>query len=147
MTTSNLAEVILPLSPSQQGMLFDSLGGAQAGSHLEQWVCSLQGPLDAELFRGVWQRILDRHSVLRTGFVWREQSEPLQIVVKRLSLPFERLDWTSLPAAERQARLAAYLDADRQRGFQLSKPPLMRMALIRLDPDQHWFVWTHHHIL
>ena len=33
------------------------------------------------------------------------------------------------------------------RGFDLSRPPLQRVRLIRLGEDRHWLIWTHHHIL
>ena len=32
-------------------------------------------------------------------------------------------------------------------GFDLSRPPLQRVRLIRLGEDRHWLIWTHHHIL
>ena len=32
-------------------------------------------------------------------------------------------------------------------GFDLSKAPLIRLALIRVADDAYYFVWTHHHIV
>ena len=42
-----------------------------------------------------------------------------------------RLDLAPLSAGGQEARLEAYLAADRARGFDLARPPLMRLALLR----------------
>ena len=49
--------------------------------------------------------------------------------------------------AEREARLAEWLRADRARGFALDAPPLLRLTLLRLDDDEHRLVWTFHHAI
>ncbi|MGH9335722.1 MAG: non-ribosomal peptide synthetase, partial [Vicinamibacteria bacterium] len=45
------------------------------------------------------------------------------------------------------SRLAAYLEEDRRKGFELSKAPLMRLALIRTSEEEHYCAWSFHHIL
>ena len=46
-----------------------------------------------------------------------------------------------------EAALAAVSRRERVEGFDLSRPPLQRVRLIRLGKDRHWLIWTHHHIL
>ena len=57
--------------------------------------------------------------------------------------------WTcaGCPAAEQQQRVKAITGSGRGLGFDLSKPPLMRLMLIRLAEGLSQFVWSHHHIL
>src|SRR4029078_1144027 len=43
--------------------------------------------------------------------------------------------------------LQAFLEADRRRGFKLSKPPLMRLTLLDTGQGSQILVWSHHHIL
>ena len=43
--------------------------------------------------------------------------------------------------------LVCRLQDDRRRGFDLARPPLLRLALHRLKDDHYQFVWTSHHIL
>ncbi|MFB2923834.1 condensation domain-containing protein [Aerosakkonema funiforme] len=140
-------EAIYPLSAPQQGMLFETLIAPESGMHIEQLSCALRGSLDAIAFEKAWQRAIDRHSILRTCFAWKEQDRPLQIVIQQVPVPFERLDWRSLSLSEQQVQLEAFLEADRQSGFQLSKPPLMRLTLIQLAEAEHLLIWSHHHIL
>src|SRR5207302_2983958 len=73
--------------------------------------------------------------------------EPLQIVHRQVQLPLAQLDWREFSPIEQKDRLEAYLAEDRERGFDLSRPPLMRHALIRLSEQSHIFVWSCHHIL
>src|SRR5436309_1409863 len=147
MANVDLIEDIYPLTPMQQGMLFHALYAPGSEAYFEQLSCGLAGSLDAAAFRRAWQRVMDRHAVLRTAFDWEETAEPMQVVFRQLELPFEELDWRSLPASERRQRLATFLSADRERGFPPGAPPLMRLALIHLADEEHFFVWSHHHLL
>jgi len=140
-------EAIYPLSAPQQGMLFETLYGLESGMHVEQFTCTLRGNINISAFKQGWERIVERHSVLRTGFVWKEQQQPLQVVLRRVEVPFEQQDWRGYQLLEQQEQLAGYLRSDRTRNFNLSQPPLMRLALFHLALDTYQFVWTHHHIL
>jgi amino acid adenylation domain-containing protein/non-ribosomal peptide synthase protein (TIGR01720 family) len=140
-------EDIYPLTPLQQGMLFHVLMMPEQKMYINHVRGQLVGPLDDAAMEKAWQEVLERHPVLRTGFVLRNLNRPLQIVHHRLSMPIHREDWSGLPETGQEARLASYLDADLERGFDLEQPPLMRFALMRLGDDLHQFVWTFHHLL
>ena len=49
-------------------------------AYFEQLACRLRGALDATAFRRAWQRLVDRHPVLRTAFEWEESEQPVQVV-------------------------------------------------------------------
>lgn len=138
---------MLPLSPSQRGMLFETLASRRPGIHLEQSILALRGNVDPATFEAAWRRVLRHHPALRTAFVWRDVDEPRRITDDDATLDLITEDWSALPAAEQRARLQRALDADRARGFDLSRAPLMRVALYRLGHESWQAVWTHHHIL
>jgi hypothetical protein len=140
-------EAIYPLSPMQEGMLFHTLYAPASGVYFQQVVCTFGGGLDAAALRRAWQGVVERHAVLRTAFVWERRDKPLQVVRRRAVLPWEEQDWRGLGPEEQEARLEAYLAADRERGFDPAKSPLMRCALMRVGDDRYEFVWSHHHIL
>ena len=121
-------EDLYPLTPMQQGMLFHSLYDPHSGVYFEQVNCALHGDLDVTAFDLAWQRVVERHPVLRTGFQWQQRDEPFQVVYRRARLPLEQHDWRDAPPEEQAERLAAYEQADRSRGFDLSHTPLMRLA-------------------
>ncbi|WP_334270992.1 condensation domain-containing protein [Bradyrhizobium sp. 1(2017)] len=144
-------EDIYPLSPMQQGMLFHAMHDGESGLYVNQVAAEIRG-LDAGKLRRAWQAASDRHAMLRTGFAWRDLSgAPQQVVYRRAEVPFAEEDWRARSAAWDQAQLdAALARVSRQEqaaGFDLSRPPLQRVRLIRLGDDRHWLIWTHHHIL
>jgi amino acid adenylation domain-containing protein/non-ribosomal peptide synthase protein (TIGR01720 family) len=145
LTAPNI-EATYPLSPLQQGMLFHSLRDPDAAFYCQQSVTATEG-LDVSAFRRAWQRLLDRHTILRTSFHWEGLDSPLQAVHREVALPVEEHDWRALPPADQKARLTAFLLKDRKRGFVLSEPPMLRLALIHIDEDTWYYVWSHHHIL
>ncbi|MGE0127957.1 MAG: condensation domain-containing protein [Blastocatellales bacterium] len=140
-------EDIYPLSPVQQGMLFHALYDPKAGMYLEQKTCFLNGDLNVSAFERAWRRVVERHPVLRTAFVWQGLDEPMQVVRQKASLSWMQEDWREFTPEEQQTRSSAFLQTDRARGMELSKAPLMRLALFRLTDDSYQLTWTHHHIL
>nr|QEO74128.1 condensation domain-containing protein [uncultured bacterium] len=139
---------IYPLSPGQQGMLMVLLlSGPESGVYFDQSVVTLKGELDAALWHRAWQRVVDRHSSLRTLFVWEGCPQPLQEVRRQAELPWTELDWSGLPEPERAARLVDFLGEDRARGFDLGSPPLMRLSLIRWDDESWKMIWSFHHLI
>ncbi|MCP4404988.1 MAG: hypothetical protein GY801_47765 [bacterium] len=140
-------EAIYPLSPTQQGMLVETLAAPDSGIHVEQMSWELQGQLDLSSFERVWQRIVARHSILRTGFLWKEQTEPLQFVLKEGKVPIAQQDWRDFSPEQQQERFQDELNADRRQGFHLTSVPVMRIAVIRLQTDLFRIIWTYHHIL
>lgn len=140
-------EAIYPLSPTQQGMLFDSLLNPGSGVLVQQASFRIEGPLDRTLLRSAWEKVVARHPVLRTSFLWEGRETPLQVVRERVELPWEELDWRDLPAGRQEAELALLLTRDARRGFDLMRAPLVRITLIVLGHDAHQLIFTHHHII
>ncbi|MDF0674711.1 MAG: amino acid adenylation domain-containing protein [Nitrospira sp.] len=138
---------IYPLSPMQEGMLFHTLMNPGTGIYLMQNRYLLEGDLNYDAFVRAWNVVLDRHPVLRTSFVWKNQKRPLQAVHKRVDVPIVSLDWRGQTRREQIARLDAELEAELREGFDFAKAPLMRLWLIRLADDRYQFVHSFHHIL
>src|SRR5437867_6426611 len=135
------------LSPMQQGLLFHSLSARKPGVDIEQILCALPEALNVECFVRAWQRVVDRHTILRTSFRWEGLAEPRQEVHPTVRIHFERIDWRGFPTNERAKELKGHLAADRQRGFDLTLPPLMRLALFRTGEAEYQLLWTFHHAL
>jgi len=86
-------EDIYPLSGLQQGLLFHSLYAPQSAVYVVSVTRRLGGRLDVAAFRRAWQHVVERHAVLRTAFVGHELDRPVQVVRRRVTLPFELHDW------------------------------------------------------
>ncbi len=145
--STRTVEDIYELSPLQQGLLFHSHSVDDPEMYVAQRSYQLHGKLDQEALAQAWRDVVARHPALRTSFHWDDLEQPLQVVRGDASVELNALDWRELSPAAQQERLGQYLADDRNRGFDLARAPLMRLALIRLDDDRHQFVWTHHMIL
>ncbi|HEX7240350.1 MAG TPA: amino acid adenylation domain-containing protein, partial [Longimicrobiaceae bacterium] len=139
-------EDVYPLTPMQEGMLFQALYDPDGSAYVGQFGFELSGELDVDAFRGAWQGAVDRHPALRSAPVWKGLEHPLQVVRRRAELPFRVHDWRTVPPAERRAGIEEHLRADRARGFDLARAPLIRLALFRLEDRLYHLVWTHHHL-
>ncbi|WP_265923327.1 non-ribosomal peptide synthetase, partial [Cupriavidus nantongensis] len=132
---------LYPLSPMQAGMLFHSVLAPEGSAYTNQLRVDVDG-LDPVRFIAAWQAALARHDSLRCGFLHRGD-QPLQWVARSVRLPVTTEDWSGRDAAELDRFAAAEL-AER---FDLQRPPLMRLALLRTGAHRHHLVWTVHHLL
>ncbi|MEM6451447.1 MAG: amino acid adenylation domain-containing protein [Cyanobacteria bacterium P01_D01_bin.105] len=138
---------IYPLSPTQQGLLFHSLSEAQAGAYIVQVSYTLKGDLQNEAFAKAWQQLANRHTILRSAFVWKNINAPVQVVGHQVNVPIHWHQWETASEEEQQQRLSELLKGDRMQGFNLSHAPLMRINAIQLGESHYKIIWTHHHIL
>src|SRR6185295_138292 len=136
-----------PLSPMQEGMLFHSLLAPGSGVYVTQARYDLES-LDLGSFRSACEAVLARHAVLRTGFHAATGSRPsVQVVRRALPSPLRVDEGRGLPAGERASWLEALARSERQVGFELSRPPLVRLVLVRVSETGYHLVWTHHHLV
>jgi hypothetical protein len=140
-------EDVYPLTPFQQGMLFHVLNAPDTGIYLAQQRYTLRGELDAAAFKNAFQSVVNRHQALRTAIVLSSRRGPLQVVYRRVNLPWAEHDWRGLSPAEESRRMAALLREDYDLGFDLSAAPLMRTALVRRGEDLYEFLWSFHHLI
>jgi amino acid adenylation domain-containing protein len=136
-----------PLAAMQRGMLVHGLLDSRDGVYVQQLVVTLRESFRVPLFRAAWQRLVDRHDVLRTSFCLDDLDEPVQRVHESIDCDLDECDWRQAGIHEGEQRLAAYLRDDRLRGFALDDPPLWRLSLFRLGEDDYRLVWTSHHAL
>src|SRR5437764_14346385 len=132
------------LLPMQQGMLFHTLSGAGSDVYVGQFICELDQNLDLDAFQRAWQRVTERHAVLRTALRYEGLKEPLQQVYSNVPVNFQIVDWAT---QQDDNALDQFLLAERERGFDLTNPPLMRFVLLEHFQGKYLFIWTHHHIL
>jgi amino acid adenylation domain-containing protein/non-ribosomal peptide synthase protein (TIGR01720 family)/FkbM family methyltransferase len=140
-------EDVYPVAPLQEGMLFDTVSADAAGVYVAQHVFELEGALDVPAFARAWKAVAERHAALRTGFSWHAGEARMQVVRGRVELPVHTDDWSALPEPEQARRQEAYLREGRARGFEVARPPLMRLALFRTGPSRHRFVWSFHQMV
>jgi amino acid adenylation domain-containing protein len=140
-------EDIYPATPMQAGLLFHTLLQPHSGVYLMQHRYWIEGSVDIDVFRETWQMIVDRHPILRTIFFWDTQTQPHQVVKRRMTLPFDYYDWQGLSDSEQEARLEELLATERREGFDLGSAAPLRIRLFRLGDRRYLLIRSHHHIL
>jgi amino acid adenylation domain-containing protein len=135
------------LTPTQQAMLIYSLYAPESQAYFEQVCYTYRGPLNISAFAAAWQRVIERHQILRTSFSTQDAERLSQFVHNEATLSLQQHDWRGLPASEQESRRDRFLKADSDRGFDLGIAPLIRVALLQTDDDAFWIVVSNHHII
>lgn len=132
----------------QEGMLFHALLSPDSSAYFEQTSYRLQGELQPEIVQKTLDELFKRHDILRTAFIHEGRDRPLQVVLKHRPADFTYKDISTVPnAAEKEKWINQFKEEDLKRSFDLTRDVLMRVALIRLNPLEYEFIWSHHHIL
>ncbi|MFF2412442.1 amino acid adenylation domain-containing protein, partial [Streptomyces sp. NPDC058092] len=135
------------MTPTQQGILFQSRHGERAGLYHAQVVLDIAQDLDAGAFRRSWERTAQRHAALRTGFLDQMGEEPLQTVWESVDVSLVHEDWRTQDEEQRSDRLKALLRRDREQGFAMDRAPLWRLHVARLGQARYQVLWSLHYLL
>src|ERR1700760_3622546 len=93
-------EDIYPLSPLQEGILFHVLLEPGRGAYAVHLKFTINGDFNIAAFKLAWQKVLDRHSVLRSSFVWEKVRKPLQIIRRQVTVAWDEQDWREFSEAK-----------------------------------------------
>ena len=144
---NNDIQDIYELTPLQQGMLFHTLYTPESSSYNVQLCSHLKGKLDEGAFQKSWALLLERYIVLRTSFVWERIEKPYQVVHRNAEMEIQKHDWRALSCDDQKQHIDTFIEQDRNAQFDLTKAPLMRLTLLRLDETHYQMIWTFHHII
>lgn len=133
-----------PLSPAQRGMFFlQYLDGAGTAYNIPA-AYRIRGPLDREKTERVFRELAARHESLRTSFFMRGE-EPVQRIHGEADFTVDYMSYQGGAEGEGEPPDALLLSLIRP--FNLAKPPLMRVTLIRLGHEDHLLFFDIHHII
>jgi amino acid adenylation domain-containing protein len=131
----------LPLSFAQSRLWFlYQLEGA-TGTYNMTGALSLSGPLQVEALKQALRTIIQRHESLRTSFQTVD-GVPVQVIDPH---PVWELTMVNLAGKETEAEKLAYRES--QTPFDLTKSPLLRVTLLKLQPEKHILLINMHHII
>ncbi|CDG82376.1 non-ribosomal peptide synthetase [Janthinobacterium agaricidamnosum] len=139
----------MPLSPVQHRLwLVDRLASpAQRSAYNIAAALRLSGALDPQRLQCALNALVRRHEVLRTSYPHSEDGDPYAAIAAVLELPLPLLDLSAQPPAQARRSVAGLLAEQRRQPFELEHGPLLRMALLRLDPRQHVLLLCVHHMV
>lgn len=109
-------------------------------------VWRLSGPLRVDLLQRCLNLVVARHESLRAS-IHSDDGMPYQVVTPAAEVPLQVTDLRALPAAEREQRARAEIDAQRDEPFDLAAGPLCRFRLLLLDDGAYVFCQGFHYII
>ena len=136
----------LPLSFAQQRLWVAWRLDPDSAAYNVPLAIRLRGALLVSDLRESLGAAVRRHEMLRTLFR-EDESGPVQVILPAAPLDLPVVDLGGLPAAAREAELRRLGDAEAGRPFDLSRGPLTRTTLLLLQPEEHAFLLTMHHII
>jgi len=127
---------VLPLSPTQGGILFEALSNNE-NAYNAVVQARLSGPLDPEKLVAAFEAEIASLDVLRACFIWENLQQPVQVIRRNVALRFEIYKGDPEP----------HLAAARAEVFDLTQAPLMSLRLVEESPERFVLIWACHHII
>ena len=138
-------EDIVPLTPSQQGLAFESMARAEGTEdpyHI-QVTLLLKGSLDAQSMRRAWQTLIARHAILRLTLAPAHLASSLGIIHLAPFSDALELELTG----DLQTRLSALKAYDLAEPFAFETKPLVRLRMADLGDGQCAVLISKHHLI
>jgi amino acid adenylation domain-containing protein len=105
----------------------------------------LRGALNAAALQRAFDALVARHEILRTTYAAHED-QVVQVIHASQPVPFDYVDLSELEASAREAEVLRITRERGARPFDLATDLLMRVALLRVDAEEHVLLFESHHI-
>jgi non-ribosomal peptide synthetase component F/thioesterase domain-containing protein len=154
-TISNMAptahrdaeEVIaFPLSPAQERIWRSSIASPFSTVYNGAFRMNLAGPVDPAVLEATMNDIVARHEVLRASIEFVD-GKPMQILAPAISLKLCTEDLSMLAPEAREHEFDRISLREAQHNFDLSKGPLLRIGLVRMEDQRSVFLLTVHQVI
>ena len=137
----------LPLSYGQQRLWFLwQLDPSSTAFHVQHAV-RLTGELNLQALRVSLNGLIERHEALRTNYGIGATGIVEQTILPSLQLPLPEIDLTVIAQLEHDRRIQMEVTRLLSQPFDLTRVPLLRVAVIRLTSYEQILVIVMHHII
>jgi amino acid adenylation domain-containing protein len=141
----NTPTVEVPLTEAQLEIwLSAQLGDDASCAFNESFTLLMHGELDTQTLHDSLQDLLTRHEALRATIVPERNSLHFSSSAQ-LSMPFD--DLSQMSASQRAATMERAKQQEASTPFDLINGPVIRLRLLRLEPQSHALIFTSHHII
>ena len=139
-----VTEEVPVTEPQLEVWLSDQLSDEASCCFNESFSLRMKGKVNEQALKDAVRSLVNRHDALRAKFVHEGQ---VQKFAPHIDLDIPTVDLTSLPAADRDARVAETIRDDAHTSFRLAEGPMVRAQLLKLAPDSWQLIFTAHHIV
>ncbi|QJB31617.1 hypothetical protein HF329_09965 [Chitinophaga oryzae] len=136
-----------PLSSSQRRLwILSQLEADDTAYHIAVGY-RFEGTLEVQALEKAFQRLIERHEILRTVFRVQEDGEPVQVVLPAEHSGFSLLQDDLRDRHDKDEEIRKRLNEALMVPFTLTTPPLLRAGLYRTADDQWTLLAVIHHIV
>ncbi|VEG55906.1 peptide synthetase [Mycolicibacterium aurum] len=158
-TDAEAVDDVWAMSPLQQGVYYQStLDSAATATYLAQNTFDFDRRIDLEALQDAFTAMLHRHPQLRVGFRTVEHAENnpapdattlIQVVLTDPPSAITVVDLGDRSNGDPEVadRIRATIDADRTTPFDIGRPPLVRLTVLRLPGGRDRMLLTYHFLL
>ena len=133
-------EAVYPATSLQQGFIFYLLSHPENNTYQVPSLFDYHHALDSSLYKQAWLLAVQTFPALRLCFNWEEA--PIQIITKSGNLNFFEHDISAID--DKKQAIANIRRSDEAQSFDLTKPSLFRVHLIKHN-DTHYTIFTNEH--
>ena len=136
---------IYSLTPMQEGMLYNSIAHKGSHAYFEQLSFDVHSEMDVSLLEKSLNAIIQRHEILRSVFNYKKAKRPIQNILKERFANVYYEDLTHID--EKENYIKDFKEKDKEKGFDLSRDILIRLAVFKTEAQTYKLVFGFHHIL
>jgi amino acid adenylation domain-containing protein len=136
----------LPLSFAQQRLWFLDQLEANSTAYTIPFSVIVEGKLDIAALDASLQEVIRRHESLRTTY-HSDGGRPHQVIAEHMTLPLPVADLQNSVESMRMTLARRILQEETLKPFDLQRGPLIRVWLLRLQPQEHVVTIMMHHIV
>ena len=136
-----------PIGRLQHGMIYHSDLDKESAIFHDVFSFRLKLPYDELKLREAIARLAARHSIYRSSFHLEGYSQPLQIVHRKIEMPFSVEDLRGETEEEQRSQLVAWVEVEKRNRFDWAQAPLMRLHVQRYSDEAFQFIVSFHHAI
>ncbi|OUC99959.1 non-ribosomal peptide synthetase [Streptosporangium minutum] len=138
---SATAEWTAPVTPLQKGLFFQAQLAGSAGHYVAQNYFAFDRRLDTDALAEAMAYVIARHPVVGAGFSTDAGGNPVQVLAAGRRVGVRTVVLST------DAEVEALRAQDRDTGFDLDEPPLIRLTVVRLPGDRDGLLLSYHLLL
>ncbi|MEU6166979.1 non-ribosomal peptide synthetase [Streptomyces tanashiensis] len=135
------AERTAPVTPLQRGLFFQAQMAGTGGHYVAQNWFAFDRRLDTDALAEAMAAVIARHPVVGAGFTTDDDGNPVQVLRAGRRIGVRTVELSG------DAEVEALRVRDRNTGFDLSEPPLIRLTVVRLPDGRDGLLFSYHLLL
>lgn len=134
---------IYPLTPLQEGMMYQGLAEEQKGAYILQTVYTVKEEMNPSLMKAALYLTCEKYPVLKTRIVGQGLDNYVQMILKEIDCSIKVHDIRG----KSQSVLDAIAEDDVKHGFDLQSDAMIRVQLVKIGVKDYRMIVSIHHII